>query len=339
WMLEGSGMSQENYDNLLAGWSTLDTVSGETAIHSGVELGAHAMIYTDATSKNHLEQIYGWTISFQDVTGDEDGGLADGVTVGSNSGETLDLSSVADAQIIHALDGDDTITGGSGDDHIVGGAGDDTLTGGLGDDTFVFRDYGGDQGDFGHDTITDFSAGDGIGDVIRLEHAGLTNFADLLTKAVDTADGVKITIDDDNSILLEGLTIADLNEDDFEFKATDSKTFLLGSYGDDTLTGSDLNNRIDGRTGDDTLTGGLGNDAFVFRPGDGADTITDFNATANEADIIEFSTTAFADYAALQAAMTEVNGDVVITLDADNSVTIKNSGILDLDQDDFRFVA
>ncbi|MEM8970612.1 MAG: BspA family leucine-rich repeat surface protein, partial [Pseudomonadota bacterium] len=150
-MLERSGMSQENFDNLLAGWATLDTMSGETAIQSSVELGAHAITYTDATSKNHLEQVYGWTINFQDFDGNEDGGLADGVTVGSNSGETLDLSSVADAQIIHALDGDDTITGGSGDDYIVGGAGDDTLTGGVGADSFVYKF---DRA--GHDVLADF---------------------------------------------------------------------------------------------------------------------------------------------------------------------------------------
>lgn len=46
---------------------------------------------------------------------------------------------------------------------------------------------------------------------------------------------------------------------------------VVGGAGADTLRGG---------LGDDTLTGGLARDTFVFRAGDGADTVTDFNAAA-----------------------------------------------------------
>jgi Ca2+-binding RTX toxin-like protein len=42
-------------------------------------------------------------------------------------------------QILHGLDGNDTLTGGATDDILIGGAGDDTLTGAGGRDIF---DYG-----------------------------------------------------------------------------------------------------------------------------------------------------------------------------------------------------
>ncbi|MCU1719881.1 beta strand repeat-containing protein, partial [Pseudomonas sp. 5P_5.1_Bac1] len=50
--------------------------------------------------------------------------------------------------------GNDTLNGGGGDDVLIGGRGDDTLTGGPGSDTFLWQ-----QGDIGHDVVTDFTPG------------------------------------------------------------------------------------------------------------------------------------------------------------------------------------
>ncbi len=47
---------------------------------------------------------------------------------------------------------------------------------------------------------------------------------------------------------------------------------------DDTILGDEGDDTISGGTGDDVLTGGDGNDTFIYTPGDGLDTITDFNA-------------------------------------------------------------
>ncbi|BBD68278.1 hemolysin-type calcium-binding region [Nostoc commune NIES-4072] len=51
---------------------------------------------------------------------------------------------------------------------------------------------------------------------------------------------------------------------------------LTGTADADTLIGTIGNNIIDGKAGNDTLTGNGSQDKFVFRPGDGNDTITDF---------------------------------------------------------------
>ncbi len=55
----------------------------------------------------------------------------------------------------------------------------------------------------------------------------------------------------------------------------DGRGTVIDATADPELMGAGPD-RIDGRAGDDTLTGGGGADRFVFRPGDGADTITDF---------------------------------------------------------------
>ncbi|MCC1493184.1 Hint domain-containing protein [Cognatishimia sp. F0-27] len=46
---------------------------------------------------------------------------------------------------------------------------------------------------------------------------------------------------------------------------------------EDANVSSSFDDRIDGGAGDDTITGGLGDDVFLYRAGDGDDTITDFN--------------------------------------------------------------
>lgn len=63
--------------------------------------------------------------------------------------------------------GNDTVDGGAGDDFISGDRGSDVLTGGAGRDTFYFASAG---GDFGVDTITDFTP---VDDKIRLKTGGV----------------------------------------------------------------------------------------------------------------------------------------------------------------------
>jgi Ca2+-binding RTX toxin-like protein len=52
---------------------------------------------------------------------------------------------------------------------------------------------------------------------------------------------------------------------------------LDGGSGDDALGGGEGNDTLSGQLGDDLLTGGGGDDVFIYAPGDGNDTITDFN--------------------------------------------------------------
>jgi serralysin len=107
--------------------------------------------------------------------------------------------------------GDDTITGATENDVIEGGAGNDKLTGAAGNDTFVFR------AGFGHDTITDFTAGPGTGDVIEFHDGMFGSFEAVVAASHQAGNNVEIDIDAATSILLKGVTLASLNQNDFAF--------------------------------------------------------------------------------------------------------------------------
>jgi Ca2+-binding RTX toxin-like protein len=107
--------------------------------------------------------------------------------------------------------GDDTINGAGGIDYIYGDLGKDTLIGGAGADVFVF------DKSFGNDTISDFWAGAGRTDRVWLTNTSIHTFADVLSHAVDSAAGVVFTVSATDSITFTGLTLSQLNADDFIF--------------------------------------------------------------------------------------------------------------------------
>jgi Ca2+-binding RTX toxin-like protein len=107
--------------------------------------------------------------------------------------------------------GNDTINGGGGNDVLMGGAGNDTMIGGAGNDSFIFH------AGFGQDTITDFAAGTGIGDVIQFDSAIFASYAAVQAAATQLGADVQIAVDATTSILLQHITLANLVHDDFRF--------------------------------------------------------------------------------------------------------------------------
>ncbi|MFN3348224.1 cadherin domain-containing protein [Pseudorhodoplanes sp.] len=127
------------------------------------------------------------------------------------------LTSVVNMGIVDAGAGDDTVIGSSfadilrggvGNDRLDGGAGNDILTGGAGSDTFVYATG------YGHDTVTDYAAGQ---DIFDLTGTGVADFAAL--QMTDTAQGVVITFGIDDTLTINKATIALLtaNQGDFLF--------------------------------------------------------------------------------------------------------------------------
>jgi len=97
-------------------------------------------------------------------------------------------------------------------------------------------------------------------------------------------------------------------------------TFLEGGSGDDVLVGSD---------GADTLYGGAGADIFLFESTEGGmDTIADFNAA--DGDVLDISGL-LQNYDPVQDSIndfvfaTEVDGNTVISVDADGSANGVNA--------------
>ncbi|MCZ6698393.1 MAG: hypothetical protein O7D94_05615, partial [Planctomycetota bacterium] len=136
------------------------------------------------------------------------------ITVTGGAGiDVVDASGLTSAHNVEAAgkDGNDTLTGGAGNDTLDGGSGNDTLIGGTGDDLFVFANNDGTN------TINDFTAGAGIGDVIDFQAVtAISSFADVQNAATD--DGTDTTIVyDGGSVILLGVVEAGLDANDFNF--------------------------------------------------------------------------------------------------------------------------
>jgi Ca2+-binding RTX toxin-like protein len=110
---------------------------------------------------------------------------------------------------------------------------------------------------------------------------------------------------------------------------------LDGGAGDDNLAGGNGKDTVNGGTGDDNLTGGNGPDLYVFNAGFGMDFILDFS----NGDRIQFDNELFATPQAVLDASEQVGANTVITLDADNTVTLVGVQQTSLQADDFLIVA
>ncbi|MCU4181742.1 metallophosphoesterase [Bosea sp. BH3] len=221
---------------------------------------------------------------------------------GKASGSGIGTNSFSNIEKLLFGAGNDVVTGGNGAENLDGGAGNDTLKGGAGNDTLA-----GGEGD---DTL-DGGSGD---DVVT---GGIGN------------DTIKAGSGDDRIEGGEGNDVVDAGSGD---------DIVLGGAGNDTIDGGSGDDRIVGGAGDDILTGGSGHDVFVFAAGFGKDIVTDFRTTGSSSDVLEFDTDVFADFAMAMDAADQVGGDVVFTVDADTTLTLKGVQLSSLAQDDFRFV-
>jgi Ca2+-binding RTX toxin-like protein len=145
-------------------------------------------------------------------------------TLGANV-EDLVLNGAVDgtgnklANHITGSDGANALSGGIGLDVLEGGRGDDILTGGRDSDTFVFKP------NFGHDTVADFKAAQSFStigpdhDVLLFDHSIFADAASLFAHSLDTADGVLVTADTGDSVLLKDTTLGKLqaHPEDFHF--------------------------------------------------------------------------------------------------------------------------
>ena len=124
----------------------------------------------------------------------------------------------------------------------------------------------------------------------------------------------------------------------WDLAAINANAWLRGTGENDTVAGTSWNDTLLGDGGNDTLTGDAGGDRFVFGLNFGKDVITDFAAGVSGTDVIEFASSMFANFADVQAGMTQVGTATVITHGATNTITLNGVAPSALDADDFRFV-
>jgi hypothetical protein len=113
---------------------------------------------------------------------------------------------------------DDTISAGDGDDHIALSGGMDSVSGGSGSDTFEVEHY---YEFVGQTRISDFDSTDDYLDIFSYTDGDENQLADLIASGDITDDGFDTTLvleSDSGSIftiVLEGVLVADLTEDNF----------------------------------------------------------------------------------------------------------------------------
>jgi Ca2+-binding RTX toxin-like protein len=217
-----------------------------------------------------------------------DGGAGNDVVDGGSAAETIHGGSGVDQ--LGGRGGSDELDGGDGNDTLLGDGfrngnespdgGDDRLSGGAGDDTLSGDAYNG-SARIGHDVLDGGSGTDTIEqDWYRFDgHGGDQDPAP--TVSFDGAANDGRPGEGDNVIGIEriesgvpaGATpttfVGDDGSNTFDLLFTNGVVQAGG--GDDTITGSDYADALDGGPGNDHISGGFGDDAITG--GSGADDI------------------------------------------------------------------
>ena len=223
---------------------------------------------------------------------------------GQNEEEGLDYSGTSGMDIVPGTEHDDTIDTLGGTDVVAGGAGDDDIDGGAGND-FLFGDSGADTVDGGE------------GDDVILGGSGDDTLAG--------GAGADVIRGGSGADTIEGGAGADI---------------LLGGSGADTIAGDAGADIISGGTGDDTLTGGAGADTFVFAPGDGSDTITDFDTSNDTINLSLFGDDISFDDLTITATADGTGSIISVPGDTDGeaiTITLQGVASTDITADIFEF--
>lgn len=194
---------------------------------------------------------------------------------------------------MNGFGGNDKMFGFGDDDVLIGGAGNDVLSGGDGKDVM--------NGDAGNDQLTGGNGDDlldgGAGDDELFGNLGIDTASYAKATAAVTVD-LRLTVaqvtggaGSDTIQGVENVTGSGLND---RLDGSKANNVLDGGAGRDTLNGYEGADRLIGGAGQDTLTGGTGADHFVFDSPIGGtaaifDTVTDFNRAQGDRIVLDKS--------------------------------------------------
>jgi Ca2+-binding RTX toxin-like protein len=289
----------------------------------------------------------------------------------ATAGVTIDLHNQTDGFTITGSSSADTITGssgadiinaGGGNDTIIGFVGADTVNGGGGTDTIVLTATSADLNAatdariVNVEVISAASAPAGVTIDLHSQTDGFTITGSASADAIIGSSGNDTIVDFVGADTVNGgsgtdtirltATSADLNtaknsqiinvEAISASTATAGVTIDLHNQTDGfTITGSRFADTIVGSSGNDTLSGGTGADTFVFNPGFGKDTITDFTVSGTNHDFLQLSHSMFTAYTTVAGLLAstqvvQVGTDVVVTQDLNDTITLKNVNLATL---------
>lgn len=239
------------------------------------------------------------------------------VRSGTAAGETINGTSGDD--LLAGAGGNDIIKGYAGNDSLIGNAGADRLLGGMGNDIYTIDslDTVVEYANSGTDTVISRigytlgnnlenlqlagtsninGTGNSLGNVLSGNSGNnilngklgvdtvdysLANTGIAVSLAINTVQAIGANQGSDTLISIENL-IGSYYNDTLTGSAGANK--LSGSAGIDTLNGGGGNDTLNGGSESDTLTGGGGNDYFVFNTSldsSNVDTIKDFSSVAD----------------------------------------------------------
>lgn len=210
-------------------------------------------------------------------------------------------------------DGNDTLIGFAGDDILTGGKGADILDGREGNNTYIF--HAGDGQDTivstpGQDTLVFADYGSGA---VQAHRQGV----DLVLDIVGALDRVTVLNWFADEAATQGVQTVRFADGSEWIGDTLRQLVLTGTPDADALTGYATDDTFTGLQGDDTLAGGMGNDTYVYRRGDGHDTIIENDKTAGNEDILRLAdlmpdeVTLFADGMDLVVSVNPTPGEEV----------------------------
>lgn len=271
------------------------------------------------------------------------GSLGTGITLQGGDGNDF-MDALGANSAVFGENGNDNIairaagssaSGGLGDDTLTGTASGVNLHGDEGNDLLVATTSGVNMfGGQGNDTYFVVSSTDNIE-----EGAGQGND---LVRAFDTNYTLQSQVE--ALIMATGTNHTGTgNSGDNYMASQGANNTLFGMDGNNSLVALAANNILSGGNGNDQLysqaagtvmTGGAGNDLFYFGAGNGAASVTDYT---DGQDAIAFQSSQFANFAAVQAAASQVGANVVITSGSD-VYTLQNVTLASLSSGDFLFV-
>ena len=250
-------------DDYLLGGSGNDSLTGGSGDDTIEAEGGDDTIYFGEGDDTIDGGLGSDTLDFKNFSGGVVAKILEGeVTVDNNSGTDV----ISNIEVLNGSSSDDQLTGGSDDNTLYGADGADTLRGSDGNDVL--------HGDAGDDTIMggadiDFIEGN-EGDDLLLGGAG----ADKIDGGTNSAVGDTVDYSDEGAIrtTLNAGTFSAVNVSGGDSDQIRNIENVKGSNtGNDSITGDDQVNVLNGQGGDDTISGGLGDDTVLG--GDGNDTL------------------------------------------------------------------